>query len=201
MRDKRDDLEKFVDKHKDDFNQKKPSDAVWSNIKGTLPIKEKEKEKVIKMIPLRLVLKIAAAFLILLGVGALLIFSNQTEQTMQIAEVEEVAPPIDFTLGSLSPELAEIEEYYGTQVANKLSELSELNIEPEVMEEVNLLNNEFNQLQEEFPSSVNDEIVIEAMIENYRIRLDLLEDILTTLNQTEKEIKDENDTEDIVIFV
>jgi len=56
-------------------------------------------------------------------------------------------------------------------------------------------------LQEEFPSSVNDEIVIEAMIENYRIRLDLLEDILTTLNQTEKEIKDENDTEDIVIFV
>lgn len=201
MKEKKDKLEDFVNKHIDDFNQEEPSPELWSRIRTSAPIKKPAKE--IKMVPFNLVIKIAAAFLLLIGIGSILLYNNINQPTEQIQIVEEKIEetPVPFSMGNISPELAEIEDYYFSQVSHKLSELDQMDLDPEALEEVNYLNKEFAELQNEFSTSADDDKIIEAMIENYRLRLDILENILHNMNQTEKVFDDEKDTEDIVIYV
>ncbi len=202
----KDDLERFVFSNRDDFDSLEPSDALWDKIKPVVPVQEtKPAKRSIKMVPLRMVVGVAAAFAILFSAGMMYMYNNSGLKSVELT-VNELPEPqveeVELSLRHVSPEMAEIEDYYITQVDNKMTRLQELNLDPEILNDIEFLDDEFKALQAEMGTSVDNEKIIEAMIDNYRLKLDILEDILENLETGNSEITNEidEDEENITVY-
>ncbi|MBP8960506.1 MAG: hypothetical protein KBG40_08800 [Bacteroidales bacterium] len=98
------------------------------------------------------------------------------------------------TLGDVSPQYKEVENYYLREVSTMKDELNkaEFRLSPE---QKNMLNSELKsmdsiyiQLQKDLKANPNDERIINSMIEHYQIKVEVMSYILNQL----KAIKDEN---------
>ncbi len=98
------------------------------------------------------------------------------------------------TLGQVSPQYREVENYYIHQVNLMESEIKTDNINnnPEqkkiLMQEMNSMDSVYVQLQKELKANPNDERIINAMIQHYQTKVDVLTYIVNQL----KEIKNGN---------
>lgn len=126
-------------------------------------------------------LAIAASFILIsLAAG---LFYYQTNQQMQTIALEQ-------------NELRDINVYYTQLINYKIekvkanSELSEDDKE-EFLQYFEELERECQKLEIEFKVGLDNEVVLEAIVNNYRQRLNLLENLLNRLNRS-KEYKDEN---------
>jgi len=175
-----DNLEKFIKENRADFDpEKAPLD--WKSIASdTSPKVEKKNTNWIW---------IAAGFVLLIGLGSLFFLQQQTPvNTAQIKKksspntkaVEEIA------LGDISEEHAQIELHYTALVNDRLDLLKALNPDPEMMAEIDELEMEYEQLKKELGRGSNDEVIVEAMIENYRLKLEILEALLEGLQNAKK---------------
>jgi len=125
-------------------------------------------------------LQIAASLVILLGLsfGAYKYFtptSIEPESTVVETSGEESSGK---SLGDISPELTKVEDYY---LATINVELSKIKPTPETRElfdgylaRLNELNNEYERLTKELTSSGPSEFMINALIDNLKLRLNLL---------------------------
>jgi hypothetical protein len=102
--------------------------------------------------------------------------------------------PEKLVLASLSPEYAEMEEFYVSRINFTISELNQYEPDPEMMAIIEDLDKEFKALQAEMNGPVNQDEIIEAMIENYRLKLDLLEQMLESLKEQKTVVNDEKYT-------
>tara|TARA_R100000935_G_C2772310_1_gene138163 strand:+ start:209 stop:811 length:603 start_codon:yes stop_codon:yes gene_type:complete len=146
-------------------------------------------------------LKIAAIFIIAIGIGAFFLNKNQTittETPMVVApkvktDKNEI-PEKEFQLSEISPDFKKIENYY---LAGINMELSKLEVNPtnkalidSFMGKMSELNNEYKRLNTEFNETGPNEQTIEAMVENLQFRLDLLYKLKNKL----KEVKQTKNT-------
>ena len=76
--------------------------------------------------------------------------------------------------------------FYVSEIEDKLNQVKELTDDNVAVQEIQLLKEEFDKLKLEVGDNVNDGEVIEAMIMNYRLRLNLLKEILSDLQPDEK---------------
>ena len=178
-----DNLEKFIHENKDKFDPELP-EGLWDKIEDKKSSKSLNRRNWIKP------LSIAAGILVLVSVGTAYLMndtgSEPKQSTVSVEEENETElTPID--LKNISPEYAEIENHYVLMVNDKLNELNELNPDPEIMKEMDELETEYELLKGELGSGGDDEQVIEAMIENYRIKLRILEDVLDHLKDIDNE--------------
>ena len=134
-------------------------------------------------------LGIAASFLIIVGLGSsLFYFSNST--------VEEISktPKIE-SLGSISPELKNIENYYLASINTEISNLQETPENKDLLdgyfEKLDELTKEYKVLTNELNSGGLNEKSINALIDNLQLRLKLL----YQLNEQLNELKNLNLTE------
>ena len=86
-------------------------------------------------------------------------------------------------------ELIEAEAYYSSLISIKKEEVFRLTASnPEVRHEIDMemvdLDRVFSELKEDLKDNADNEEVIEAMIQNYRVKLDILEEMLLELKQT-----------------
>ncbi len=88
----------------------------------------------------------------------------------------------------LSEEMQEAQSFYANQVEDRMHRLSKYPVDADLKEEMDLLTGEFEILKSEMGQGLDDNKVVEAMIDNYRLRLDLLEDLLQALD-TDSESK------------
>lgn len=134
-------------------------------------------------------LKIAASFLLVIGLGSSLYYfsTNSLEQTNSVAKFE--------SLGSISPELKKIENYYLASIQTEISNIEETPENKELLngyfEKLGELTKEYKVLTEELNSEVLNEKSINALIENLQLRLKLLYQLKEQLN----ELKNINITE------
>lgn len=134
-------------------------------------------------------LKIAASFLLIVGLGSsLYYFSNyDLESTNSVAKIE--------SLGSISPELKKIENYYLASIQTEISNIEETPENKELLngyfEKIGELTKEYKVLTEELNSEGLNEKSINALIENLQLRLKLLYQLQEQLN----ELKNINITE------
>ncbi len=142
------------------------------------------------------ILKIAAVFIVALGVGAF--FFNRdaiikTEPPIVVApEIKDDNKEVrgkEFQLSEVSPDFKKIENYY---LAGINIELAKLEVNPSnkalidsFMGKMAELNNEYKRLNAEFNETGVNEQTIEAMVQNLQFRLDLLYKLKNKL----KEIK------------
>lgn len=135
--------------------------------------------------------KIAASFLMVIGLGSsLFYFSNNSTKTIDnVAKIE--------SLGSISPELKKIENYYLASIRTEISTIQETPENRELLngyfEKLGELTKEYKVLTEELNSGGLNEKSINALIENLQLRLKLLYQLKEQLNDLQKLNKTENE--------
>ncbi len=146
-------------------------------------------------------LKIAAIFIIAIGIGAFFLNKEKTITTEtpvvaapKVKTDKNEIPEKEFQLSEISPDFKKIENYY---LAGINMELAKLEVNPtnkalidSFMGKMSDLNNEYKRLNAEFNETGPNEQTIEAMVENLQFRLDLLYKLKNKL----KEVKQTKNT-------
>ena len=161
---KKDRLKEYIKEHREELDSEFPSEGIWDKIERRLDQDEKP-----KVFSIQRFIPYAVAAIIL--VGAIFLWpSNDPKIVIE-----------DFT-----SDFSEVENYYLVQVNDKLNDLEKYEIDPDLMEEVSDLKKEFDELKLEMGVGADPGVVIEAMIENYRLRLELLEDLLSAMERPQR---------------
>jgi hypothetical protein len=138
--------------------------------------------------PLFSFLNIAASVIIIVGFsfGAYKYFNQSVETDAVPIEVVETSP-----LGEISPQLKKVEDYY---LANINFELSKMEVTPDnkelfdgYLERMEELNKEYGVLADELTTSGPTERTVNALIDNLKLRLNLLYRLKEKLNELNSE--------------
>lgn len=188
-----DKLKNFIQDNLEDFDTEMPSTNLWEKIKDEkvdkiIPLEQSEKPatKVIKLNPIWY--KVAVAVLMVTNAYFIFLLNDENTAT-QIVEVKQPQGEIiqEKPVSPLYAEFAEVELVYMSKVNVKVQELKNFESEfpqenEEILQELEELSTDFNELKNEIDAEVMDEVILQAMVENYQIRLQILEDILAQIN-------------------
>ena len=162
----KDKLEKFITENRDKFDTQQPDPKLWSKIEAGIKTK--------KPLSWRFILSRAAAVL-LIFVASYMIheFVNKGFPRINLAKASD----IDI------PELKEAEDYYSRKLNEKLNEIKPIltvcpTLEEELNYDLNELDSLYNELKKDLKDNIANQEVVDAMIQNYRMRLTILEEIL-----------------------
>lgn len=133
-----------------------------------------------------------AAFLLLVSVSSILFYEMI------------VSPRFEkngYSFGKLSPEYREVEDYFIHTINVKYNQLQNLDIDDKIqkdmiIEELNEMDKIYRSLSKELQNDPNNERLINAMIQHYQMKLDIINDITNQLeiikNSASNNTKDEN---------
>ena len=174
-----DHFEKHIRDHASQFNERRADkDKMWAKISEEL---HQEKSKVIPLWKSPL-FRVAASVLLLLGIASffgLALWNNSANKTQYA-----------------SKELMEIDMYYKdlvsyqVQLVKNNQNLSEEN-KAEFLSFMDELDAEYEVLKKEMQKNLDNEQVLEAIVGNYKKRIELIENLLHQLSESKKPDEDE----------
>jgi hypothetical protein len=189
---KKDKLEQFVRKNAGGFDTLDPPVMAWDAIKKELPVSRKPLVR--QLWPYAW--KVAAAVLIFASAWMLNDYVDLNGQKQTAGQRKGPAE------NSALSELQDAEAYYTSQISSKQAELAAFSIEyPEIIED---LKKEFTEmdkkkalLKNDLKESNADEKVIEAIILSYRVKIEILDEMLQELRRSGGDLPDQKrvDTE------
>lgn len=112
-----------------------------------------------------------------------------------------LAKPAD--LASISPEMKETQEFYTKAIRSELEKVNAANspetkiIVEDALEQLSILDDEYNKLRVNLSESGNDRRVIFAMVSNLQQRIDVLNTVLTQIEEI-KELKNNKNESTII---
>ena len=190
----KDKLERFISGHREEFDYHQASEDVWRKLEKKL---DSMSGRGFSGIP-SMVYKIAAVFAVFALAWYLHdVYNGFKNKPLQANETE------DFS-GSAVGELVEARFYYSAQILQKEQELKLFaSDQPEILYELYLemkqLDSLNNSLHRDLGDNIANEQVIEAMIQTYRIKLQILDEVLTALKQSKSSNKTRNETNNTFI--
>ncbi|WP_424962965.1 hypothetical protein [Ekhidna sp.] len=156
----RDSLKEHIENGREEFEiYPFDSDKEWENLSGKINQKSQRRN------PWQAV-GIAACFALILG-GSVFVVNNQQ---------------------SGSNEVAELENYYEGEINQKVILIKNQLEDDQILKDLEEMDKAFADLKADLNENVDNEEVITAMMENYRLKLQILEEIL---NELEKEKSEE----------
>ena len=84
-------------------------------------------------------------------------------------------------------EIAEIEGYYEEEINQKISLVKNQIEDDRILQDLEAMDQVFLELKGDLKDNVDNEEVIMAMMENYRLKLQILEEIIEQLEKEERE--------------
>jgi hypothetical protein len=172
-----DKLEKYILDHRDQFDDLEPDPAIWDRVdtRKALVFRINWKDVAWKAAA------VAAIFVASYYFHDFMASRNQSSQNLMSQKNEDASPMVN--------ELIEAEAYYSSQIDQKKDEVFRLTAShPEVRHEIDMemgdLDRVFSELKDDLKDNADNEEVIEAMIQNYRLKLDILEEMLLQLKQS-----------------
>ncbi|GAB4118063.1 MAG: hypothetical protein OHK0057_24090 [Thermoflexibacter sp.] len=182
-----DKLKNFVDENRQEFEEFKAPEELWAGISQRLkeekhfPLLTEEKQskknkknrqgnKTVKMYSFSrpMLMRVAASVLILLVAGI-------TWVSYKIDALED------------NPPLSKTEAYYEQIFHAKLTELKQYEnddlFDRDLLVDIQELEEIYNDLKNDLKEDANNEQVVEAMIRNYRVRIELLEKMLNEIKR------------------
>jgi hypothetical protein len=172
-----DKLEKFVNDHRDEFDVYDPNPDLWHKIKLHKPLQNRS---------ISLLWKVAVVLFVF---GASYMTHIYLSKNNNFIKQDNA----DYTF----PELRETEKYYSNLIQAKLNEVQTVLVSyPELKNDLQRdlaeLDSIYKDLTKDLKDNISNQEVIEAMIQNYRIKLKLLEQIQQELqNPTDKNKKNQ----------
>ncbi|NTW23570.1 MAG: hypothetical protein HGA37_02630 [Lentimicrobium sp.] len=176
---KKDKLEQFVQENAGGFNTLEPPAMAWEVIEKELPVAREQLIK--KLWPYAW--KVAAAVLIFASAWMLNDYADLNGRKETAGQRRESAE------NPVLNELQDAEAYYTSQISSKQAELAAFASEhPEIIED---LKKEFREmdkkkaaLKDDLEESNADEKVIEAIILSYRVKIEILDEMLQELRRS-----------------
>ena len=175
------DLEKFIRKNRDDFDEAEPSDKVWKNVERSIPLKNEAKRFTIRDI---YKWSAAAAVFFIALTSAYFLFIkkpavNDPEKpsTVKTGTVENSLRLDNFNSISIeyAAEFKEAEQ--AVKVRQKELRTAIAN-DPELyrkfQQDLNTLDSSYRVLREQASQSINGDVIIKAMIQNLQLQSELL---------------------------
>ena len=157
-------------------------DSLWENVSRELDRKERN------VMPW--IMRIAAG-LVFLALSTLLVYTLSETSTYR----EGIA------LYQVSPEMKETEQYYIQLISERMAELSSYpEIEQAAENEVAQLDSLYADLRKDLADNIDNEEVVSAMIQTYRLKLEVLENILHQIRQKNDSNESDDDDEDVEEF-
>lgn len=167
-------FEKFITENRENFDFREPDPGIWNKIETDLSLKRR--------FDWRLVLKRAAIVVVIFAASYAV---NEMIHQMKNNDLSVKQKTKDKTENA-APGLNEAEAYYTQLVNQKLDELKPIMANcPSLVEELNYDMSELDSVYYELKSDLKDNManqeVVEAIIENYRLKITILEDLLTEM--------------------
>jgi hypothetical protein len=165
---KKDRLESFVNENRHEFDHMEPSDKTWEAISYHL------NEKPAKQIRKFTVLKVAAMVAVV-AISSAIVYQVLLPEPQQASSAVQVDPEVQ--------ELMEAEAFYAQEVSGKMAEIQKCyKVNPELKSEIegdlNELETMYRSLKNDLKDNISNKEVIEAMIENNRNRVKLVDEVL-----------------------
>lgn len=166
---KTDRLEDFVKANREEFDHLEPSAAVWGKIQAS--------QKKTKTVNLRTYIFRAAAIVAIVIVSSAILINQNFFIGGEMANIND-------------PEvrgLLETEAFYANQINGKMTEIRKCySTFPEIKDDIENdlieLESMYKTLKTDLKDNVSNKMVIEAMIENNRFRLKLVDSVLDQIN-------------------
>lgn len=172
---KTDKLEKFIVDHRDEFDDLEPNPAIWQKI-------EKRQPKNVELNWTRILVRVAAVVVIFVSSYIFFDYLNNWQGDVVLTE-SEIPDPEDTRIYR---DLIEAEYYYSSQIEYQKEEFYRLAgsnsaLRDEINIELSDLDRIYRELKEDLKDNADNEEVVVAMIQNYRLKLEILEEILIQL--------------------
>ena len=176
-------LESFIRGNKKDFDQSEPPAGLWARIEEELNAGPELKAERPRVVKLSFLLKMAASLAVIVAAG-LLLWNYQSGQVTDLANID--------------PVLAKQQVHYASVIEIKRSELKRIEKEEpqlyqEFSSEIRKMDESYQRLKKDLPSSPNQEETVKAMIRNLQIQAEVLNQQLKVIKQINESKKQQND--------
>lgn len=171
-------LKKHIEANRQSFEVHETDfDSLWEGIDAGISSKQRR-------FPWRTTMRIAASVILVFILGFVALRFVNSSQRLQDG----------ISLADISPELAEAEFYYNRLLEEKFEMIRASNndLDPLITNEIQVLDSAYQDLKQDLQDNLDNEEVINAMIQNYRIKLQLLEQILENIESTNEEEHEES---------
>lgn len=175
-----DNLEDFIKKNRNQFDQKTPDLKVWSEIEKQLAPPQA------KRISLLRILSIAASVIFLLGMGAYGgNYFTQSSSTQSIVSLDDI-----------STEYGQLERDFQKQINRKRTQLASYNYDTSINEDLTDLDKTLDELRMELINvpKGSEEQIVDAMIKNYKTKVAILEIVLDKIVSTNSKRSEKNES-------
>lgn len=181
---KKDKLEKFVLENREDFDVFEPDEKLWDGIQNDMTPVRKLNWKTIA-------LRVAAVVVIFISSYFFHDFM-QGDNNVNLTEVNTDQPNEQMQM------LMEAEVFYTSQINSAQEEFILLSgnntaLIEDINYDLNELDTVFEDLKNDLKENGDNQEVVEAMIQNYRIKLQILEDMLGQMNKVSETNKKTNE--------
>jgi len=172
---KKDRIEDYIRDHRSEFDHDSPPPMVWMNIEKSLDKKESKGTVVREMSTptIMRIMQIAAMFVVVMGVGLMigLQINNGNKNALANPQLQE---------------FVEAEKHYSKEIDKmwQVVNASSLDEKETIQEDLIALDAVYNELKNELLSNpkADTDYVVNAMINNYRAKIDILETVLKEYN-------------------
>lgn len=166
-----DEIEKYIRDHRQELDKYSPPKKVWTRIQSELGRKEQS-----------LGFRIAAAAIVVIAIaiGALIRINSNVSRDKRT----------EGNFIKVNAEIRETELYYDNLINDLIKQAKPLLIkypdtEKELIEDMTILDSLYFDLRKDLKDNISTKEVIEAMINNYRIKIRILNDLLDQLKENE----------------
>lgn len=167
-------LEEHIRKNREELDSYSPSPEVWNGISKGMRTR---KLKVTRWLS-------AAAMIVVIMTTSVIFYKEELKKNMFLTKDS------DALLMKTNPQFREAEIYYNSLINSLCNEASPLltsnpEIKKELYSDLSQLDSLCADIKKDLKDNVDNQDVIEALIINYRIKTEILEDMLDLLKQNE----------------
>lgn len=180
---KTDKLEKFIKDHRGEFDDLVPDPKIWDKIEKREPGKHSVNWTTV-------LLRVAAVVVIFVSAYIFVDYLSKSDISNEVAKNEMIDPED----ADMARELMEAEYYYTNQIDERKEEfycltVNNAGVRDDIDAELIDLDKTFSELKDDLKDNADNEEVIMAMIQNYRLKLEILDEILKQLRAADKNNK------------
>lgn len=187
-----DELKSFFEQNRNLFDTEEPLAGHFERFQQRLEAEHKQRNR----FNYRRIFYVAASVVVavVVSVEALSLLLGKGVETIQneVAELnidstnEFVRQTTQNVKSKLNPEYRETQKYYITEVDNRLDQIKATSMDEEqkaeLLKELSEMDELFAKLQKELKSSPDNQVLIEAMINHYKMKIEVMNQIINNLN-------------------
>ncbi len=176
----KDNLREFIDQHQEDFNNESPPDR-WNQVADQLSSKEdrpafrSEAGRPVKRLWIKHVVRVAAAAILLFGLGVLVGRFYVNDKQLIATETQQ--------------ELNDLTLFYSKQVNQRMLKLNGTPKDEKLTKDLEELEETFLKLKEDLAENANDKQILEAMRQSYQSKLEILDIVISRRTDNTPKIK------------